>query len=625
MHRFPWSLVSQVGSRTLLTFDTIIAARAAIFNGANPLVVRKALMDIESGQAQESLLWILVNEQQFDEQKAREAHGQKQKYLFRRAESAYIHCIRHFKHADEKELEAVRKDQSDNNYAQALDHYLIKAGVLSVELNTEIKRKALKSLTQENDKVVNKSRESGFFDIEGIPAPVKESFGADGNVAISQIVDAEEARQMLANLDELIDDDDSEMPEAPPPPSAAADLKRDLNSTRSFPNVEASGSLGDPLKNTGLDERYQVLDKLGQGGMGAVYLALDKDFDDRRVALKIAIPAEDNEDAEKRFKREILCNSFFDHPGVIEIYDGGKTASGHFYMAMEYFRGQPLSDRIEEQGPFKIRECLDIFRQGMEALAAAHQAQIIHRDLKPENFMIADKGPNNYEVKLMDFGIARIMDENQQFSDQFFRTMAGKLTGSPAYIPPESITGDPIDGRADLYSMGISLYELCVGRLPFKAPTATEYLSKHLYEKIPDPCVDGAHRGVNKELGAFIMKLMQKLPKQRYQSAEEVLEVLKKTVIPSYQAPTEPQQTKKLDPKKLTGALEGTDVPAPPLPTTEPVQPDENAESTGSADAPSPESPTEEQTPIKDSPTPTSNPKKEGWFQRLKRFFFGSK
>jgi serine/threonine protein kinase len=601
----------------LLTYDSIITARAAIHNGANPLAVRQALLDIEAGLNTESLLWTLVNGKQFPEDKARLAHEQKQRYLFLRAESAYIHCIRHFKHTTDELLDTARKEQSENNYANRLGHYLVINGLINADLDVEIKRKALISLERENNKVVQKSRDSEFFDIDGMPAKVKQSFTVDGEVAVSQIVEADEAREMLANLAGLIDDDVTEAPEAPPPPSAAADLRRDRDTTRAFTNVEASVALGDPLKGTGLEARYRLLDKLGQGGMGAVYLALDGDFEDRRVALKIALDTEQNEEAVGRFKREILCNSFFAHPNVIEIFDGGKADNGRFYMAMEYFRGQPLSDRIEEDGPFKIRESLHIFRKALEAVAAAHDAQIVHRDLKPENFMIADKGPNDYDVKLMDFGIARIIDNEQKFSNQFFRTMVGKLTGSPAYVAPESITEENIDGRADLYSMGIFLYELCVGQIPFKAPTATEYLSKHLYEEAPDPCISGAHRGVNKELGAFILKLLEKLPRNRYQSAKEVFQDLDEKVLPSYEAPSKPQRTAAFDRDEIAAMVEH-DGPTKNQGEAEAQAPSQHAatdqQSADKADADSP-STVKEAIVVK---------KKETWFQSLKRLLLGS-
>lgn len=637
----------------MLSFDAIVAARAAIHNGANPLATRQALLDLDTGLRSETLLWALVNANQLSEEAARLAHEQKQRYLFLRAESAYIHCARHFKHVDEKELQKARDLQKENNFANRLGHYLVKAGLITAELDEDIKNKALVSLEKENNKVVEKSRESDFFDIEGMPAPVKKSFNAEAEVAVSQIVEADEAKEMIANLEEFMDSDDEEaVPEAPPPPSAAPDLRRDRNTTRAFTNVEAAASLGDPLKGTGLESRYRLIDKLGQGGMGAVYLAYDGDFDDRRVALKIAIDAENNEDAINRFKREILCNSFFHHDNVIEIYDGGKTDNGHFYMAMEYFRGQSLSDRIDQDGPFKIREALLIFRKGLEAIAAAHDAHIIHRDIKPENFMIADRGDNDYEVKLMDFGIARIIDDQQEFSDQFFRTMQGKLTGSPAYIAPESITEDKIDGRADLYSMGIFLYELCIGKLPFTAPTATEYLSKHLYEKAPNPAETGAHRGVNQELAQFILKLMSKLPRERFQSAQEVIEALDKTVLPSYEAPKTAQMTMKFDPKKLQDTVDMAappeDPPAEEAPTPSPAaaapsappqspeasKPASSAEESKAAvetkakaanpKSPPPSAPNSEGPAVPKKASEESSEKSGGWFHRLKRRILGS-
>lgn len=667
----------------MIDYDSLIAARAAIHNGVNPIEVRKAMLKIEAGESKKTLLFELMSAGALSEEHAKRAHTQTQRYNFLRAESAYVHILRHEQLVTEDKLEAIRSQQKESGFQKGLGALLIEEGLIDKETDEAIKKKAITALFKENKRLVEKSRTNQFYDIEGMSSG-GQGFGTQTGIKVSKIVDAEATRKMLEELDDSDEHPDdsewanpwglseAEMPStepkkpvergpistlpfpqssAPPPPPPApgvAAIPRKTSTelpvplapppttppppptapppavsapaskapakapepmlTRAFDADELSASVAGPLKGTGLETRYKVLKKLGQGGMGAVYLVEELDGEARQCALKLILDSEKNPDAMGRFKREILCNSFFSHPAVIEIYDGGKTDDGAFFMAMEYFDGEPLSDLLKSSGPLKLKVAVDFFKQGLEALEAAHEARIIHRDLKPENFLVAKQANGNLKMKLMDWGIARILDDEQDFSDQFFTTMQGKLTGSPAYIAPESITEPKVDARADLYSMGIMLYSLSVGQLPFKAPSAQEYLAKHLYEKPPIPEDLGAHRGVNKALSDYILKLIEKLPKNRFQSATEALKELNTKVLPSFERSTKNLATAAFDPSVLQAKLGG-----PEAPSAAPSAPEATA---GMAPEVAAEFERQKQE--------AEEKAKLGWFGSLKKRIFGS-
>ena len=301
---------------------------------------------------------------------------------------------------------------------------------------------------------------------------------------------------------------------APPPPSAIP--------TNLYTSVEAPGQkVGD----------YELIRKLGEGGNGIVYLA--KGADGSECALKVTHPGADK-DILARFKREILATALFDHDNVIQIFDAGEYQKAYF-MAMEVLEGEEVRDLLKREGKLEIGRALDLTKQILGGIGAAHRANIIHRDLKPENFMLLQREGKDF-VKIMDFGIARILDQEEEFSDQIFTTMAGKISGSPKYIAPESITEPSVDGRADIYTLGIIVFEMVTGTLPYHAARAMEYLQEHLYKK-PKTIADVAPELVYPEsLQRFISRMLEKSPKKRFQTCEEALAFLTGMVIPDYRA-----------------------------------------------------------------------------------------
>ena len=297
-------------------------------------------------------------------------------------------------------------------------------------------------------------------------------------------------------------------------------------------------SLPTELQGSGLEEKYQVARKLGEGGMGAVYLAYAKDdlSQHKPMALKVVRAGVSNErskEAAARFKREILATSMCAHESIIEIYDANETRDGSYYMAMEYLEGEQLDEVLKREGKLPIPRLVELLEQVLLGMVAYHGANIVHRDIKPQNFRVWRDAAGRERLKIMDFGIARVLDAaDSGMEEQFYKTISGKITGSPAYLSPESITDpDHVDQRADLYSLGITIYRLAANRLPFVAREASEFLPLHLYSK--PPSLLEIAPDTPPALEAFYYKLLEKIPGQRYQTAEEALEVLRREVKPA--------------------------------------------------------------------------------------------
>src|SRR5690606_1408095 len=227
--------------------------------------------------------------------------------------------------------------------------------------------------------------------------------------------------------------------------------------------------------------RYRVQRKLGEGGMGRVYLAEHVRMG-RRCALKVLNPGLLNSsDAISRFAREAASASRINHRNVASIYDFGETVDGITYLAMEYAEGERLSTLIAREGPFPAERAIAIARQVTDALVTAHELGIVHRDLKPDNIIISRARDGSDLVKVVDFSIAKA---THGVDTQLTRT--GFVIGTPRYMSPEQVSGDPVDGRSDIYSLGCIVYEMLVGQPAFDGPTA-ELIQRRLTEPPPQP------------------------------------------------------------------------------------------------------------------------------------------
>jgi serine/threonine protein kinase len=226
-------------------------------------------------------------------------------------------------------------------------------------------------------------------------------------------------------------------------------------------------------------DRYHVTKKLGEGGMGAVYLAEHVKMG-RKSAIKVMSSSMSQDpDAVSRFNREANNASRIQHPNICAIYDFGETSDGLIYLAMEFIEGASLNDILKKSGPMTLQRATSILRQTAEALHVAHTAGIVHRDLKPDNIMIAQQAGKDL-VKVVDFGIAKAVggDESGQKV-----TKTGLVVGTPEYMSPEQLSGDKLDGRSDLYSLALVYYRMITGTLPFVAETSQETMIKRLTDE----------------------------------------------------------------------------------------------------------------------------------------------
>lgn len=268
-----------------------------------------------------------------------------------------------------------------------------------------------------------------------------------------------------------------------------------------------------------LISHYRVVSRLGQGGMGIVYLADDTRLD-RRVALKV-LPPDVGADPERmhRFVQEAKLASALTHPNVAYIHEIGQDGD-LWFLAMEYVEGEPLSVRIQE-GPLKVADILSIGIQVADALDAAHSKGIIHRDIKPANLMLTPRS----HVKVLDFGLAKLENPPRSNQDTQLLTSAGLVLGTVEYMSPEQALGRDVDHRADIFSLGVVLYEMATGRLPFAGTNAPETMARILQSQ-PDAMARFNYE-IPEELERVVRKCLEKERERRYQSARDLLVDLK--------------------------------------------------------------------------------------------------
>ena len=262
---------------------------------------------------------------------------------------------------------------------------------------------------------------------------------------------------------------------------------------------------------TVLGNRYEILRKIGDGGMAFVYQARDKLLN-RIVAVKVLRPEfVDDQEFLVKFKREAEAVASLSHPNIVNVYDVGEDGKVH-YIVMEYVDGQNLKEIIQEEGRLEEYTALDIAKQIARALSAAHRNGIIHRDIKPHNILISKDGR---QVKVADFGIAKAVSSSTM-------TNMGSVIGSVHYISPEQAKGKHLTSNADLYSLGIVLYEMIIGRVPFSGDSPISIALKHINEDIAFTEEDKIN--IPNSVRTIISKMTQKEPANRYQTAEELIE-----------------------------------------------------------------------------------------------------
>ena len=261
-------------------------------------------------------------------------------------------------------------------------------------------------------------------------------------------------------------------------------------------------------KGQKISDRYQIIKSIGEGGMANVYLAYDTILE-RNVAVKVLRgDLANDEKFVRRFQREALQASSLSHPNIVEVYDVGED-NGEYYIVMEYVEGKHLKGLLKKRGKLTIPEVVDIMIQVTSGLTVAHDSYIIHRDIKPQNIMILDNGL----VKLTDFGIALAMNSTQL-------TQTNSVMGSVHYLPPEGASGKGATLQSDIYSLGILMYELLTGKLPFRGETAVEIALKQLKE--PMPSIRKEIPDIPQSIENIILRATAKNPKNRYADAREM-------------------------------------------------------------------------------------------------------
>ena len=259
--------------------------------------------------------------------------------------------------------------------------------------------------------------------------------------------------------------------------------------------------------------RYEIVKSIGEGGMANVYLANDKILD-RKVAIKVLRgDLANDEKFIRRFQREAQSVANLSHPNIVEVYDV-EEEKGQHYIVMEYIEGKTLKQLLQKRGSLTLSEVIDIMLQLTDGLAHAHDAYIIHRDIKPQNIMIQDDGL----VKITDFGIAMALNATQL-------TQTNSVMGSVHYLPPEQANGKSSTIKSDIYSLGILMYELITGSVPFKGDNAVEIALKHLKEKIPS--IRRQNPTIPQSVENIVLRATAKNPKNRYDSVKDMNKDLK--------------------------------------------------------------------------------------------------
>lgn len=265
-------------------------------------------------------------------------------------------------------------------------------------------------------------------------------------------------------------------------------------------------------KGQKINDRYEIIKSIGEGGMANVYLAKDTILD-RQVAVKVLRgDLSTDEKFIRRFQREALSVSNLSHPNIVEVYDVGEE-DGQYYIVMEYIEGKTLKQLLYKRGALTLPEVIDIMTQLTDGLSHAHEAYIIHRDIKPQNIMIEDNGT----VKITDFGIAMAVNATQF-------TQTNSVMGTVHYLPPEQANGKGATVKSDIYSLGILMYELLTGSVPFKGDNAVEIALKHMKEKLPS--IRKQNPLIPQSVENIVIKACAKNPRNRYDTVKEMHEDL---------------------------------------------------------------------------------------------------
>ncbi|MGC4069998.1 MAG: serine/threonine-protein kinase [Polyangiaceae bacterium] len=280
-----------------------------------------------------------------------------------------------------------------------------------------------------------------------------------------------------------------------------------------------------------LDGQFQIVQKIGSGGMGSVYKATQPEMN-RMVAIKILHPRlTGRKDLVSRFRREARAMSQLSHPNTVRVFMYGELDDGSLYIVMELLEGRSLNQAVRRDGPMPVEKAAPLFAQVCGALQEAHSMGIVHRDLKPENIFLCNQGGLIDFPKVLDFGLAKVT-EQQMRPGSLILTQEGMVFGTPEFMSPEQAQGKALDARSDIYSLAVILFEVLTGKLPFVTQTPMEYIQRHVLEKPRKLGEAAPERVYSAELEAVIARALAKNPGERFQSAAEFARAVEETLLP---------------------------------------------------------------------------------------------
>jgi eukaryotic-like serine/threonine-protein kinase len=276
--------------------------------------------------------------------------------------------------------------------------------------------------------------------------------------------------------------------------------------------------------------KYKIVDQIGSGGMGEVYLGVNESLG-QRVAVKfLSHKFTADERVILRFLNEARSYCKVNHPNAVTLLEYGQHDNGSLYLITEFIEGKSLTDTIKDIGPMSLEQIVSVGVQCCEVLSAAHLQGVIHRDLKPDNIMLIPGSRGRYAVKVLDFGIAKIIDDESGHAPM---TETGSIFGTPEFMSPEQARGEGADPRSDLYAMGAILFFLVTAKLPFRGKNKFAVLNKHLNENAPRPSKVREDLTISPTLEAVILKCLNKRPEERYQCADDLAEALEECRAPA--------------------------------------------------------------------------------------------
>lgn len=324
-----------------------------------------------------------------------------------------------------------------------------------------------------------------------------------------------------------------------------------------------------------LGERYKLVRVLGSGAMGDVYLA-EHVVLGKKLAVKVLKQAlSQDQELVTRFEQEAIAATRIGHENIVDVSDFGRTEDGSLYSVMELLDGENLGETLARRGPLPLAEALPLMLQVCRALTAAHACGIVHRDLKLDNLMVVRRDDGTPLVKVLDFGISKVSANEPGEAKKV--TQLGMVLGTPNYMAPEQVRGEPVDHRADIYALGVATYEVATGSVPFGGPNITAVLMAHLSEPLQAPSQRRPDLGLPQAFDEFIAKALQKDREQRFQSMSEVRDGLVRCLealgIAPALTPSTPMAAVTVGPgasapmvSSAPGARAATPLPAEPLP-----------------------------------------------------------